>query len=975
MSSRVTAIVVARASAPDLSRTMRAIAAQDRDVERTVIVLASRDASLRSVARESEPDLIVAIGEQTSFGEAVDAAVGELGDRDAAALQGWLWLFEAGDAPDHDALGLLRGAIERNPSLAITGPKLLRAGDETVIAELGQTTDRQGETVHLHRGELDQGQFDDESDVLAVGRSGMLVRASNWLDLKGFDPGLPVVDDALDFSVRTWLADGRVTVTPQARLSLPDRPDPPLHAVRTARLHRLVASVGAAEAAVRRALLIPAALVGIVWNLVRKRPGRIWADLAAAFAVAFGRTGVSDSRRRFAATSTQPPRVVERLQLSRETLRQEREIARDERRIAGRDERDRYALVGSGGAWVLLAAAVASVALMLPMLGRDALAGGGLLPLSGSFVELWSNVGYGVRDIASGAFGVADPFALLLALLGTLTFWHPSTSVVVLWVLAMPLAALTAWYLAARLTLRPWLRAFAALAWAVSPTLLAALADGRIQTVIVHVLLPLLVFCALRGTRTWSGVAQAALVAAAILACAPSLWPVMLLLWLVALLAGGRRWYRQLFLIVPALALFAPLAVAQWNRGRPLAVFADPGLPLATDPLTGAALALGLPDTSLGGWTSILAGQEPGLDPALLLAGALLPLAMLAALGLVLPAWRVAAWSVFFAIAGLALAAVSGSVSLATVGPDSVALSTGPAQTLVMLGMLGAATAGLSVASRVTVAWSLVALAGIAALSGPAAVSHLNGTARVEDGAGYALPAIVEAQAQTDETIATLIITPLADGSMRVRLDRGDGETLDEQSTLRMTAPEFSDVDRRLAELAVEFLSSSTSTPTGELHALGIAFVLVEAPEPGAGPIATRITSSLDGNASFQAAGETHSGTVWRIVSATVAPADHDVADPLAVSNVDTWAGRGILVALALILAATVMLALPTGAPPTREQVEVEAAAARRRRFTIDPPEPRRARRFGSTNVEDEPAPGYDHGPDRDDEEDRNGIV
>ncbi|MGO2110115.1 MAG: glycosyltransferase family 2 protein [Pseudoclavibacter sp.] len=971
MSQAVTAIVVARNSARDLTRTLNAVAAQKRSVDRTVVVLAARTDDLRASARAASPDFIVTVEGGTPFGAAVDAAVSELTAHDGDP-DGWLWLFDEGDAPDADALESLFGTVERSPSLAITGPKLVRADDEAVLAELGQTTDRHAETVHLHAGELDQGQFDDASDVLAVARNGMLVRVSTWSELAGFDAGLPDADDALDFATRAWLADGRVTVTPQARLRIPSRRGPSLRETRRARLHRVVASAPAAESVLRRIALIPAAIVGIVWSLVRKRPGRIGPDLAAAFAVAFGRTGVDASRGRFAATSTQPPRVVERLQVSRETLRREREIARDERRIANRDEHDRYSLVGTGGAWMLLAIAVASVALMMPMLGRGSLAGGGLLPLSATFVELWSNVGYGVRDVASGAFGVADPFALLLALLGSITFWNPSTSIVVLWVLAMPLAALTAWYLAARLTLRPWLRAFAGLGWALSPTLLVALADGRIQTVIVHILLPLLFFCALRGTRSWTGVAQAALVAAAVLACAPSLWPVLALLWIVALIAGGRRWHRQLFLAVPAAALFAPLAVAQWNRGRPLAVFADPGAPLATDTVSGAALALGLPDTSLGGWTAILADAGIGLDQALLLAACLLPVGMLAVLGLVLPAWRVAAWSLLFALVGLVWAAVTGNVSLTTLGPDAVPLSTGPAQSLMMFGLMGAALAGLAVGARATMAWSLVALVGIGVLSAPAAVSHLNGTARVGDGALSALPAIVAAQAQTDRTVATLIITPLADGSMRVRLDRGLGETLDEESTLRMTAPEFSDVDRRLAELAVEFLSTSTSSPTGEFHALGIGFVLVEPAEPGGGAAATRITTSLDTNATFQAAGETASGTVWSVVSSTVAPAEADVAAPLAVSNIDTWMGRGILIVLGIVVLASVLLALPTGAPPSRAELEREAVAARRRRLTIDRDDRDSARRFAVAAVDNEPAPGFTGG---DDEGVRNGIV
>ncbi|MFP3416471.1 hypothetical protein SB773_34100, partial [Bacillus sp. SIMBA_074] len=79
-------------------------------------------------------------------------------------------------------------------------------------------------------------------------------------------------------------------------------------------------------------------------------------------------------------------------------------------------------------------------------------------------------LGYGWRDVSLGFTGAADPFSAVLAVLGTLTFWQPSLSLVVLWIVALPLAALGAWLAAARLTTRGMLRAFGALAYALAPT-------------------------------------------------------------------------------------------------------------------------------------------------------------------------------------------------------------------------------------------------------------------------------------------------------------------------------------------------------------------------------------------------------------------------------------------------------------------------------------------------------------------------
>src|SRR5690606_25036902 len=73
--------------------------------------------------------------------------------------------------------------------------------------------------------ELDQAQYDVQSDFLAVAAGGMLVRRSVWTALGGFDPGLPSVDAALDFSVRARLAGHRVVGVPSARVATAGPPE------------------------------------------------------------------------------------------------------------------------------------------------------------------------------------------------------------------------------------------------------------------------------------------------------------------------------------------------------------------------------------------------------------------------------------------------------------------------------------------------------------------------------------------------------------------------------------------------------------------------------------------------------------------------------------------------------------------------------------------------------------------------------
>ncbi|WP_252607398.1 hypothetical protein, partial [Bacillus paralicheniformis] len=138
-------------------------------------------------------------------------------------------------------------------------------------------------------------------------------------------------------------------------------------------------------------------------------------------------------------------------------------------------------------AWVVLLAAVIGIVAFGGLAGAAALSGGGLVPLSATVGELWSHVGYAWHDLGSGFWGASDPFSYVLAVLGSLTFWSPSFSMVLLYLIAIPLSALTAWWCAARFSTRGWGPAVAALAWAVAPPLLAALGGGHPGAVIAHI--------------------------------------------------------------------------------------------------------------------------------------------------------------------------------------------------------------------------------------------------------------------------------------------------------------------------------------------------------------------------------------------------------------------------------------------------------------------------------------------------------
>ena len=107
------------------------------------------------------------------------------------------------------------------------------------------------------------------------------------------------------------------------------------------------------------------------------------------------------------------------------------------------------------------------------------------------------------------------------AVLGSLWPAGPSFSVVLLWILALPLAVLGGWFAATRVTDREGLRIFAGVAWALAPTFLTALVDGRPTAVLVHLLLPWLFHSAVVAHRSWGAAGSASLLLAAVVAKRP----------------------------------------------------------------------------------------------------------------------------------------------------------------------------------------------------------------------------------------------------------------------------------------------------------------------------------------------------------------------------------------------------------------------------------------------------------------------
>lgn len=915
--SQVTAIVVVRNGERELSTTLAALAAQTRRPDVLVVVdCASRDKSVE-IAAAIGPTHLVRSEHRLTFGDAVDAAVRILppaGPDDA------LWLLPHDAAPEPDALAALLGELEVSPSVGVAGPKLLRWDNPDYFVEYGESVSTTGATVPLVHDELDQGQHDGLSDVMAVAPAGMLVRQRVWVELDGFDPGLPVVDDALDFCIRARLAGHRVSVTPKARVLFGGggvagasesekwrKRTTRARQVRTAQLHRRLAYTPGFWLLWHWLSLLPLAVLRSAWLLIMKAPSQIGGEFQAALSVLFGFGPVGYSRRLRKHTQVARWSSIESLRVSRAEMRRRRALEREARIARVKGERHEIRFFASGGGWTLAVAATVSLLLFVRIIGAPAIVGGGLGLLSDSLVTVWQNAAYGWRDLSTGFVGAADPFMLVLATFGSLTFWSPSFSMVLLWVLAIPAAAMTAWFAAARFTDRGGIRAFAALLWALAPMLLAALADGRPGAVIAHILLPLLVLAMLGASRSWTASAVAALLFAAVAASAPSLAPALLVGWLVVLVTAGRGTGKVLSIPLVTIVLFAPLAITQLLRGTPLGILADPGFPVGGTHSTSSLLLVGFPTAT--GWDTALGliGID-WLSPSLLATILVAPLIVLGLFALFMPGSRVAVVSLILAAAGLATALAAQQVQVATAGAERVYLWTGAGLSIYWLGLAGAAVIGMRALGRFSKPFTTITTVAVVALVVPLAANMMLGGVAVTAAPERSLPAYVAAEASITPRLTTLQIIPQSTGGVRALLQRDLGATLDDQSTLAQTSRMVDGSQEQLAEVTGNLVTTSGADPLPTLRDFGVQFILlspVAEDTAAAETMHDNAAKSLNQKIELTLIGDTGYGTLWRV---------NETIEPLPLpGGLAGWNGVIVLFVQLLVLGSTLLLAIPAG--------------------------------------------------------------
>lgn len=956
MPARVHALLVVRSDADPwhLERTLDALTAQERRPDALTIVLCGTGSTeIQTLIAGSGAEGVITSPRHTSFAHALRLATHRLRTHAAPPAQATnaptdaVWLLAHDTTPEPDALRRLAGALETQSSATIVAPKLVERTDPGGIVSLGVTMTRFGRAVQLVDGHLDQGQYDHLEDALGADIRGMLVRRATWDTLHGIDPALAGADEGLDLAVRARLAGDRIALVPAARLAVSSpltartsarpsarasartsarasartsarpasTPDAPTdYAARTAQLQRRLAYAPALAVPVHWLSMPLLALLRSILHLIRKEPGSVLAEWAAAATVMvrWGAIARSRGRIRSAAKTTGtkiPWSQLAPLRITRAQLHQ-RLDGPDGRQEPPPTRGDLHFFIG-GGAWTVLAALVVGFGIFIPLLTWPSIGGGGLLPLRDSLVGLWTDAGYGRRALGLDTVGPADPFAAVVAVFGSVTPWNPSQAFVILWLLSLPLAALGGWFAATRLTARPGLRITGAVLWTLAPMFVTALVQGRPGAVIIHLLLPWLFYTATAARRSWASAGAASLLTAAVSACSPSLLPALLLLWIVALFFSRGGVGRIIWLPIPTLALFGPLLWERGVLGRDWwGVFADPGVVFAaaqngTDAATRALLVAGLPTPDLAGWVAL----TPWGTWAWVLS---VPLGIAVVCAFFTTRWRAVLSLTAVLVLGLATAMGAAMIAVQSDGPVIVPLWPGAALSIAWLAAVAAALIALDapvhrrIRGVAPVGATLVALS-VAALAAPALISPLAGEGAgslVRNGPTTTLPAYVAAAGQSNPDLGTLVITPLAEGELAVTLVWGASETLGGTSTIVSTRSTPTAGDEELAAIAADLVSPGAPDATPRLAAAGVGFVLLAPAAASSSELESQGKAAMDARGTLESVGDTSRGSLWRVRDGVAPRAD--VTAPVANT------ARNIAITQLAVFGIAVLLAVPT---------------------------------------------------------------
>jgi GT2 family glycosyltransferase len=828
----------------------------------------------------------------TGYAQALHAAM------DEAPGSEWLWLLHDDSAPEPDCLGMLLSAAADQPSVAVWGPKVLGWDEPRRLLEIGVSISRSGRRyTGLERGEQDQGQYDGQRDVLAVGSAGMLCRRDLWSDLGGFERALHFFREDVDFGWRVNLAGHRVAVATDAvvhhaeamargrrlvNVATGHRPaaafDPHVHD-RASALFTLLANARSSTWVLRWLWLMLQTLVRSLGFVVGKAPREAAAEMAALATVLL-RPGqivrVRRSRRRWRTVSQRSlrayfPPTGQQLRHTLETLAGPLTIEPD---VAGSgpggpvesgpgdDDLDSFVSASSGRLrrlirrpGVILFAGLLLVQLVAwrGLYRGGVLQGGALLPMPRGASDVWQAYLAAWHPVTLGSDTMAHPSSAVLGVLATALLGHASWVVPVVLVLAPAVSGVLAYLVTGPFGLSLRLRLGVAIVYALNPVTIAATAQGRWTTAVVQMLLPLTAVAVARATGLGGAAPslRATAVGVVLLAMMASVAPPTLLLVVVLGIALAVRLAGRARLMAAALVVGPVLVLLPWWSvviQDPAVLLLEPGVRLVADSEAPWQAAFFDP----GGWWSLPWWLGVGLTVAVL-GSVLQALARPAVRGALVVYGAAMLWA-------LVLEAVR-------VTPDTSAVAVDPWSGSVLLLALAAALVSSAVAVRgarrrlakIPFSWRQPGVAVVAALVvgsvaiwGLAWLGH-GASGPLDRGAASPLPAFVRAQSALPEQIRTLVLQP-DQGRLAYTILRSRGAQWGDIETAPAAADMVS-MDDVVSDLA----SGRGAAPVDELADRAVQYILALA------PVDDELETALDSAPGLLRVANPGDSSLWRV--------------------------------------------------------------------------------------------------------------
>ncbi|HYK30489.1 MAG TPA: glycosyltransferase [Streptosporangiaceae bacterium] len=906
----VTAVIVAHDGATWLPNVADALLGQTRAVQRVVAVdTGSRDRGGAVLASKFGQAAVFGMDRATGYGAAVARALthraanlpvpGASGSQQGDRVE-WIWLLHDDCEPAPDALEqLLRGAAETN-SAAVLGPKLRDWSNREVILEAGITLDTAARRLTgIEPREVDQGQHDGDRDALAVSSAGMLVRRDVWEQVGGFDVGMGLFMEDIDFCWRVHSAGYRVRVITDAIC---------YHALAATRRRRAISVGRRARMLDRRNGLLTllgnlpfsqmataavgnvvVSLLRIAFFLVGKRLTAAIDEAAATTSVLFHPIRLITMRsrrargRRAAYTRVKadlpPGRSLRRLaEFAASAMSKSAQTDTTGAHHASADPAEDDSMlvdIGLGKRLLtsptlltLIALLAVAIVACRSLLGSGPLGGGSLIPAWGGASDLWGAYLQSFHPSGLGSSVVAPSYVGVLATLSTVLLGKPWLAIDVLLIGCVPLAGMSAMLAIRRLTSSAVIRVWASLTYALLPVATGVIATGRFGSAVAFVLLPLIALAAGRvvaqpGQQASRAAWATGLLVAIGAAFVPLLWLVVLAACVVTavVLRNNRPGLLRNLAIV---AFTPPILLLPWTLtliSHPSALLLEAGL---AQP--------GTPPSGLSGKMLILLDPGgPGLPPYWV-TGGLLAVAFAALFAGRRRKLITAGWGV--ALAGMLLAIVTSHLVVTPPDGGKVVVWAGLPLAIAALGLLLAASIGAEALSRMVAGRKGLSgslgtgkgmVAGLIALVGCSAPA-LAAASWLSTGVSGPIHQV------TSQVVPELVA--VADGQSRqvrtlvLRSDHGRVSYL----LLRGPSPSLADAalsSPPSAQQALTGVVAALTTPGGGLAVnqsqlladFDIGFVLVEA------PIDQQLTGLLDDVSGLRPYSTTASYAIWQLIT------------------------------------------------------------------------------------------------------------